>query len=575
MATKTGETFLYRDGKKDTSPLQYLQAYATFNNTPDAIGSYLGLTKGKGPEGRAAYSAAYNAAISDPARIQKALEGIGLGTAEERAAFESMEFGGPASGRRAGDPGSTAGVAETKMVNGVRVNLDGTPAQQSNVEPPATPIRMPGEAIEDFTKRIDPKSYQMTPEEAAGGQAGIQAYNARIASPQGNLGQISGASIGSGTPTLPTSPAVATSTALRAKERATALKDALGLGQSPTLPDIFGSTDQKSLNLARQERDTINTELEGILNERIQLQEEFRKFQSNAGKGTTEAGRQGIVSEEGRKIQEQFDVLNRRELVLETKLGNRNGVIKELMGLQQQEYADAVSQYNTQFSQALQIYNLFDKEDDELKSNAKANLEVLSNSIKAQVESGQLSPDQITSVQRRQLEELELQSGLPTGSTLAVLQSLKPGEEKLYSGVDDFGNFVYITRNAQGVINTKKVPGAVPQKPTGGGGNNTTPSPGSTPAKNNKILSSLGLPLTVADSKGGLTQSALNKVVKALGEVGAQPALDIAVGIWRNIIAGNSLEEIRTGLAGEYGRNDGYEYLDTFMQTLQGETRTF
>jgi len=45
-----------------------------------------------------------------------------------------------------------------------------------------------------------------------------------------------------------------------------------------------------------------------------------------------------------------------------------DAVVSEIMQLQRQSFQDAVAQYNQQFSQALQLYNLIDKEDDELYS---------------------------------------------------------------------------------------------------------------------------------------------------------------------------------------------------------------
>jgi len=195
------------------------------------------------------------------------------------------------------------------------------------------------------------------------------------------------------------------------------------------------------------------------------LTEEFRKF-SGQQVGLPEAGRRGVISEEGRQVQDQLDALNRREVVLETKLRNRSNVIAELMSLQGQEFADATAQYNKSFSQAIQLYNLFDSEQDELQRNAKANLDVIANAYQAQIEAGQLTIDQITGIQRAKLEEYEIQAGLPVGSTLAVLNTLKPGETKLYSGVDNQGTFTYITQGADGTLNVEKIEGAAPPKST-------------------------------------------------------------------------------------------------------------
>lgn len=400
--------------------------------------------------------------------------------------------------------------------------------------------RTPGESIEDFTKRL------------GGGTVGVGTGTATVPPPKS-----------------PAAPVVGTSTAERMKAKALELKEAFGLGDAPQMPGLFGEMEKSSLNLARQERDLVNKEMETILNERLTLEEQFRQFKSKAGEGVSEGGRIGALSEEGRKVGDQLDSLNRRELVLETKLRNRNAIVSEMMGLQKDDYANTVTQYNTRFSQALQLYGLFDKEQDEVKTNAKANLDVFSGSIQAQIEAGKLKPDQITSTQRMKIEDLETQAGLPLGSTLAILQTLKPGEEKLYSGVDDYGNFVYISKDANGQIVVKKAPGAVPQiPPKSSGGNGTSPQPGKNQTDVNKILSSIGLPLTAADKSAGLTQSSLNKVVKA------GVSLEIAQGIWQNIIAGNTLEEIRVGLAGQFGREVGYGYLDKFMTALQGKTNS-
>jgi hypothetical protein len=272
--------------------------------------------------------------------------------------------------------------------------------------------------------------------------------------------------------TLNARPGIASSDAIRRNERKAEIekiKQSLGLGNAPTAPDLFTNADKLRLNLAQQERTKIDNELAGILNERLQIEEEFKKFSRSAGEGVTESSRAGIVSEKTRELQDRLDSLNRRELVLETKLRNRNTVISELMGAQRQEYEDAVNLYNSQFAQAMQVYQLFDKEQSELKQNAKANLDVLTKAYGAQIESGKLTFEQISGVQQAKLEEYELQAGLPLGSTMAILQSLRPGEEKLYSGVDDFGNFVYITKDANGSINTNKIPGAVRVSPKGTG----------------------------------------------------------------------------------------------------------
>lgn len=106
-----------------------------------------------------------------------------------------------------------------------------------------------------------------------------------------------------------------------------------------------------------------------------------------------------------------------------------------------------------------------------------------------------------------------------------------------------------------------------PSKTTSGsGGNGTTPTTPVAKQTVNTILASVGLPLTAASADGGLTQSALNKAVAA------GIPLNVAQGFWKNIVAGNTLEEIRTGLAEQTGNKEtSYAYLDKFMAALQGK----
>jgi len=222
----------------------------------------------------------------------------------------------------------------------------------------------------------------------------------------------------------------------------------------------FGEEEQGQLRTALEEEAASDAELASILDAKLQIQEEFQQF-GEGQVGLPEAGRQGAISEKGRELNRKLDVLNRRELVLEVKKRNRNNTINSLMQLGQQSFADATAQYNTSWNQAMQIISVFDKEEDELQINAKVSLAVRENAIKVQIEAGKLTFDQITGIQRAEIEDLEIQAGLPLGSTLAVLSSLREGEEKVYSGVDDNGTFTYITKSASGEFNIQKTLGVV------------------------------------------------------------------------------------------------------------------
>jgi len=137
------------------------------------------------------------------------------------------------------------------------------------------------------------------------------------------------------------------------------------------------------------------------------------------------------------------------------------------MKFKQQDFANAVADYNTRFNQAIQIYNIFDREEDEAIKDAKSNLEVWNGMLGDQIKSGEITFDQITSVQKAAIEDLEIQSGIPVGSTLAVLQTLKEDEEVLYRHFNpETGTFTYITKDASGDTTTTKIAGVEPPEGT-------------------------------------------------------------------------------------------------------------
>lgn len=89
----------------------------------------------------------------------------------------------------------------------------------------------------------------------------------------------------------------------------------------------------------------------------------------------------------------------------------------------------------------------------------------------------------------------------------------------------------------------------------------TGQTPTITPANVATTLYNVGIPSSVSSAKGILSKSYYDKAVSA--------GLDYNVvdGIWKNIIAGNTFEEIRRGIK-EQGGDPAI--LDTFVQILQG-----
>lgn len=257
------------------------------------------------------------------------------------------------------------------------------------------------------------------------------------------------------------SEAVADSTKARLEQ----LRAELGFGDAPTAPDLFTEADAARLEAARGERTNLEDELAAIQAEKLALSDEFEKFKLQQV-GLPEGGRIGAITEEQRNLEFRLRSIERRELIATTKLTNRNSVIAELMGLQQQEYTDALDQYNTSFNQALSLYGILEDEEDELKADAKANLLVLTEAFGAQLQAGQITPDAITPLQRAQIEQYETQAGLPVGSTMQILGTMGAGgggfEYKGTFGSKTTGHHALFVNPETGEIKTQVVIGAQP-----------------------------------------------------------------------------------------------------------------
>lgn len=201
-------------------------------------------------------------------------------------------------------------------------------------------------------------------------------------------------------------------------------------GERPEAPDLFSSKDEKNLAIARNDKTAIETELADIQGAKMALEDEFRKYKVQSAKEISQAGYEGGLSEKSRELQFQSDTLARKEFVLETKLQSRNDTINELMKNQELDYASAVEQYNTQFSQSLQLYGILQGQQDELRINALASADLMINSIK----DNPTAFSNPTQSQLRKWSEYEMQAGLPEGYIQSIAKVASQANGFEYKG---------------------------------------------------------------------------------------------------------------------------------------------
>lgn len=168
------------------------------------------------------------------------------------------------------------------------------------------------------------------------------------------------------------------------------------------------------------------------------IAEKRRRTQAEEGKTVPLGVIGGRVSEIERQENERLDVINRTINTVTDQLQTSYGVIETYINLSGLDYQDAVSAYDREFNQNLQIYKLVDEELDQQQSNARANLQIYANAII----SGNIDYNSLSSDQKAFVSKLEVQSGLPIGFT-ASLKADNAGGKVLSTSTRESGGQKY------------------------------------------------------------------------------------------------------------------------------------
>ena len=166
----------------------------------------------------------------------------------------------------------------------------------------------------------------------------------------------------------------------------------------------------------------------------------------------------GLITGQQAKLEEQYQnalqTLEMKKANIQTQISNATSVISTIMGLKQTDYTNAKTDYNTQFSQQLQLANALKSEADDAKKDANANLNIVLNSVSG------TSWDDMDASTQVSLQKLALQSGMDEEVLKALVNSPSISEVLTTSeGYDADGNeiktIIYKDANGRaGVIET-------------------------------------------------------------------------------------------------------------------------
>lgn len=233
-----------------------------------------------------------------------------------------------------------------------------------------------------------------------------------------------------------------------------------GLGNKPTAPN-FENT-YNSL-VGQYGISDLENNLNDLTNQENELRAQFRQQKATEeGKPVAMNVIEGRVGEEERAANERLDAVLRQKDYVTNQLKTKYDVVNNIMNLKKLDYQTASDEYNTSFSQNLQMFNTVKGIADSQKSdlereqdNARANTQIIYNAI----QSGGLKISDISDDQKLAITKQEMQAGLPVGF-YESLQSKNPKADIVTSTSRESGGSKYvdvIMRNPDGSLTTQSM----------------------------------------------------------------------------------------------------------------------
>jgi hypothetical protein len=203
----------------------------------------------------------------------------------------------------------------------------------------------------------------------------------------------------------------------------------------PTAPSMVETFQQQRAALGVG---TLEGDLSGIDAQMAKLDADWQATEAEEGGRLVSMAqirkRQSALGIEYTKQRGQLEI---ERSAIARQISNKLDSLNMYMNLTQQDFTNASNQYNSEFSRNIQIINLFSKEQDKYKADAQANYNTVINMMTS---SGKTFTDLDADMQKY-IYSLELQQGLPVGTTKAFVMA-KPNTKILssVSGYDSQGN---------------------------------------------------------------------------------------------------------------------------------------
>ena len=212
---------------------------------------------------------------------------------------------------------------------------------------------------------------------------------------------------------------------------------------APTAPNLTATYEELR---SSQGVVPIEARITSIRTEKADLLAQLDKFKKAEPVGVSQGFATGRISEEEQNVRDRVDFLTRQENAEIDSLNNKNKYIETVMNLTETDYGNAVTRYNTEFSQNLQMqtaiqnYQSFEQaEENRIRDDARAYLTSVGNMVQ---NSGK-SWDDVDPGMKADITAAELKAGYAPG-TLEAFSKSKPNANLIGSrdGYDASGDAI-------------------------------------------------------------------------------------------------------------------------------------
>lgn len=256
------------------------------------------------------------------------------------------------------------------------------------------------------------------------------------------------------TATSATTPTTTVTSDMTSAEKATAsMQDVVNLGTSPEPTNLVSLYNQLRTERGVADLESSVTALQSAENDvAARLRERTNIERGKAVPLNVMSGRIGEIETQEK---ENLDYIDRQLTTKTLQLQTANNIISNIISLTSQDYSNASTWFNNEFSKRMQVHSAYETEADHDQQVAQSEAEIVINML----QNGTMSYDSLTPEQKITYGKMEVAAGFEPGFLASI--KMTPGANVITTssrtGSDGYNYVDIVSRQADGSIKVENV----------------------------------------------------------------------------------------------------------------------